>query len=115
MDAPAPVTDSSMVVEALPENHAEFSGKARPPPLDRRGPDLGHRRPAVRVLPRHPVGRRGDPGAAPAGLALDAQCQLGLGLTLDLPLLGKVWNHDWPLYTWTGRAPASDAPAATSL
>jgi len=114
VDVPPPVTDSSMVVEALPENHAEFSGKADLRPWIAVAPTLGVAGMISGACPTTLSAAGEILGAAPGGLALDAQCQLGLGLTLDLPLVGKVWKHDWALYTWNGRV-WPNAPAATSL
>jgi hypothetical protein len=113
VDVPPPVTDSSMVVEALPENHAEVSGKADLRPWIAVAPTLGVAGMIFGACPAALSASGEILGAGPGAPALDAQCQLALGLALDLPLVGKVWKHNWPLYTWSGRV--TTAPAATSL
>jgi hypothetical protein len=113
VEAPLPETRNDLAMEALPENHADLDGKARLRPWLAAAPSFGiadllfGEFPLTFALEGALVGH--GPSSGPIGVQLDAQCQVGLGLKLQLPVLGRVWGRRWPLYDWTG--PLWSAPA----
>jgi hypothetical protein len=102
VDAPAPVSRSSLVFGGLPENRVQVDGRASFSPWMAITP---------RILIAHLLEGRcsntlmvvgsvqGDGAAHGSDRAqLDADYQLKAGFSVDLPLLGRVWERSWPLY-----------------
>jgi hypothetical protein len=107
VDAQDPVTHSSLQVDALPENSSDLTGKASVRPKVTVAPTFGIAGLLYGASPTTlsaagaltATGSANPPGLSPE---LSARWQLDVGLRLDLPVLGKVWDHDWPVYDWTG-------------
>jgi hypothetical protein len=105
VEAPPPVAEHSVVLEALPENHAEMGGQAELRPWVELAATFGVADVLFGEFPvtldlQGTLAGRGPGGGLEARLA--AHCRLAVGLNIRLPVLGQVWGQRWPLHEWTG-------------
>jgi hypothetical protein len=114
VNAPAPVLTHEVTLEALLEARSDLRGTASLRPWVTLTPKLGF---AGSLYGRLPCtvdatwSVRLD-GAEPARAWMGARCVLAAGLSLDLSLLGPVWQHSWPLETWTANVLMPSAATA---
>jgi hypothetical protein len=123
VNAPAPVSRNCLVFQGLPENSVRMDGKASI-------------RPWLAITPKLEIAHllnggcentllvvgsiQGESAAGGSDHAqLDAGYQLKAVCSVDVPLLGKVWERKWPLYdasrtvwssTWSVKPSAAKAP-----
>lgn len=105
VEAPPPVAEHSFVLEGLPENHAEMTGKADVRPWVAVAPTFGVADVLFGEFPLTLNLEGALEGHGPGGgidAQLRARCQLAVGLKLKVPVLGKLWSEKWPLYEWYG-------------
>ncbi len=106
VNAPAPVVTNTLVIRGLPENHARMKGQAsiRPwlaitPKLKLAGTLCLESPNTLAAVASVRSAVAGDQQITHA--QEDVSYELAAGFCLDLPILGKVWERTWPLYTWS--------------
>jgi hypothetical protein len=105
MKASEPVAHHTFQVDALPENRMDVSGKVTLRPRIIAAPTFAIAGLLFGSCPTTLSAAGSLAASGPANPRLDPElsvrCQLDLDLGLDVPVLGKVWQHDWPVYDWT--------------
>jgi hypothetical protein len=104
VNAPDPVATNTLVIQGLPENQSRMDGLASVRPWVRLSPKLGLAGflygECPNTLSAATSVRNGASGNQQSTHAQeDASCQLEAGFTLELPVLGQVWERTWPLFT----------------
>gem|GEM_PF-1368479 len=104
VNAPDPVATNTVVILGLPENQCRMNGQASVRPWVRFAPKLGlagflygecpYTLSAITSVQNAASGSQQSTHAQE-----DISCQLESGYTLELPVLGEVWEHTWPLFT----------------
>jgi hypothetical protein len=106
VNAPAPVVTDTLVIQGLPENRARMHGQATFRPWLAITPKLKFAGALCAESPNTLAFTGSVRSAVTAGQQTahaqeDVSYELAAGFCLDLPLLGKVWERTWPLYTWS--------------
>jgi len=102
VNAPDPVATSSLVFQALPENRNRMKGSTTIRPWLGIKPRIGFSSLLYAECPNRLAVSCTAASATPAvRVREDVSYQLDAGFSLDLPLLGSVWERTWPVYTWS--------------